>query len=190
MIRVMMMLRRGSAEGAVAVGLALLLAACTSGGNPSSSPPTTARAIPATAQPTAPPVASSRPQAPLSARIVLPSNTMTAGSSISGQVIVDNNTGRAIHGGDCGSPFAVALGSDTVKPSVAWPQCLESFTVPTGQSSWPVTVTARYSECGGGIRRCTNGRPPSLPPGYYRAMLFQSPHLVPSPTPITVHVMP
>ena len=136
------------------------------------------------------PPASSFPQAPLSAQIVLPSNTMTAGSSISGQVIVVNNTGRAIHGGDCGTPFAIRLVNDTVKASVGWPTCLQTFTIPKGQSSWPVSVTAMYSACGGGTRPCVGGRPPSLPPGYYRATLFQAPHVVSRPAPITILVTP
>jgi hypothetical protein len=55
----------------------------------------------------------------LSARIVLPPRTMTAGSAIKGRLVVTNNTGRAIHASGCGTLFQVALTSNTYHPDVA-----------------------------------------------------------------------
>jgi hypothetical protein len=125
------------------------------------------------------------PQASLSARIVLPVSTMAAGSSISGKVVVENNTGHALLATGCKSLFAVALGSDQISPDVVWPMCLQTFTIPEGESSYPVIVTASYSTCSPPL--CTD---PSLPPGDYRAMLFQQTIVVPVPPPIPIRVTP
>lgn len=42
-----------------------------------------------------------------------------------GRVIVENNTGHAIHVGGCGTLFQVALASKTYRPAVAWLGCLQ-----------------------------------------------------------------
>lgn len=113
---------------------------------------------------------------------------------MSGTVVVENNTGHAIHGTDCYSPFAVALGNEKITPSVGWLLCAVPFTIPVGESSWPVTVVARYGGCGKGsdtdLPRCIDGRPPPLPPGEYRAMLYQNPHLIRTPPSISIRVTP
>lgn len=169
------------------VAAALLLAACTSPSNRPSSP--TVRAI-GTPQPVSQPVAPAHPKSPLWARIVLPSKTIAAGSMIPARVIVVNNTGGALHGEGCGSPFQVALANDKIVPSVTWLHCLQRFTIPAGESSWRVTVAARYSACGGGLVPCVERYPPALPPGDYRAILFQSPRFVPTPPPVHVRIVP
>jgi hypothetical protein len=134
-------------------------------------------------------------------RFEIPSTTMRAGSAMEGRVIVTNNTGYLIHAGnDCGGQglFDVGLGNDKIKPQVdGSPACLGSaFTVPIGESTWPVGVTAQYGACGEtesypalGIPRCRKGKPPALPPGDYRAVLF-GPLKFPNPIPINVLVMP
>jgi hypothetical protein len=134
--------------------------------------------------------ASARPEAPISARIELPSATLAAGTTLSGRIVVSNDTGHPITGGGCGSPFAVLLVSDEIHPMVAWPSCLERITLPVGVSTWKVDVSGSYSSCGGGGASvpCLNGRTPPLPPGDYRATFFQLPHLVPRPAPIDVVV--
>ncbi|MFL5797920.1 MAG: hypothetical protein ACJ77A_08305 [Actinomycetota bacterium] len=138
------------------------------------------------------PATSRGSQAPLWAEFVLPTTMITAGSSISGSVVLHNDTGRVIQASGCGSLFAVALGNDEIVPDVAWRLCLTRFTIPIGASSWPIKVSARYLECGAEkpLPPCTDGRPPPLPPGDYRAMFFQSSHLVPRPPSISVHVTP
>lgn len=138
--------------------------------------------------------ASVRALAPVSARVVLPARAMAAGSSMSAHVVISNNSGRAIHTGGCLSLFQVALVSTSYHPQPAWPLCLQSFTIRPGQSSYPVTVAASYDQCSQGrpkdtIKACRpGGHPPPLPPGTYRAVLFQSRHLVPVPPAITVRV--
>ena len=133
---------------------------------------------------------SGRPRAALRARIVLPTTTIHSGSSISGHVIVQNNTGDPLHVVDCLSPFAVALGNDKIQARIAFPTCAQPLTIPAGRSSWPVTVRAIYFSCGGESSSppCVHGHIPGLPPGHYRAKLFQSPHIAPAPPSILVRV--
>ncbi len=175
--------------------LALLVAAC-SGSHISSRRPKGAPAPPAPNLHTALPAAPGRSSAAMSARVVLPSPAMTAGSSMPGRVVVENNTGRAIRVSGCWRLFQVALASSKYQPAVAWPTCSQTFTIPAGESSYPVTVKASYSQCSpgrpqGAVRACLPDRqPPPLPLGDYHAMLFQVGNLVPVPPAITVRVTP
>jgi hypothetical protein len=132
----------------------------------------------------------------LSARVMLPSQTMAAGSRMTGHVLVDNSTGHAIHVSGCLNLFQVLLTSSTYRPAVAWAACLQQFTIPAGETRYPVMVWASYSQCGQGrpqhgLRACLPcERMPPLPPGTYHARLFQVHHLVQVPPPITVRVTP
>jgi len=135
----------------------------------------------------------SRSAASVSARLILPARTMTAGSRMSGQVVVENNTGRAIDAAGCLSLFQVALVGSSYDPPVAWFTCLQHFVIPAGRSSYRVTITASYGQCSQdrhskSVRCLPDGRPAPLPPGMYRAVLFQFRHLVPAPPPIAVRV--
>jgi len=153
------------------VALALLAAGCSGGSHISA--------------------ASGLPSAPLSARLVLPSQTMTAGSSMPAQVVVQNNTGRTISVYGCGTLFAIGLVNGTFRQEVAWPACRQRLTIPTGQSTWRAYIEARYNECsqnGHGFRPCVDGHPPSIPPGDYQAVLYQSDHIVPDPPAVKVRV--
>jgi hypothetical protein len=148
------------------VVLALLAAGCSGGGHT---------------------LAASRlPWVPLSAQLVLPSQTMTAGSIMPARVVMQNNTGRAISVNGCGGVFAIGLVNSTYRQGISWPLCLQRFTFPTGQSTWRAFIEARYTEC----RPCADGQPPPLPPGDYQAVLYQSPpgHIVPEPPAVTVRV--
>jgi hypothetical protein len=129
---------------------------------------------------------------PLSARIAVPSTTMARGSAMLGKVIVTNDTGHALHANGCRSPFLIALGNAKISPSVAWLDCLQRITIPTGESTWMVSVSASYLACGerGPLPRCIHGYPPPLPPGAYEAVLYQRPHVVPTPQPIRIRVTP
>jgi hypothetical protein len=132
----------------------------------------------------------------ITSRVVLPSRTMMAGSSMTGHVIVWNNTGHNIRVASCGMPFAVALASRIYQPTVAFATCLDPFTIRTGRSSYQVTVFATYLACSlsrpsGGEKACLPGkRPPPLPIGHYRARLFQSANVVPAPPAPPVWVTP
>jgi hypothetical protein len=168
------------------VVLALLLAGCSSGSY-----------VATTANPhTALTPAHRHPAAPMTARVVLPSRTMTAGTSMSGQVLVDNTTGHAIHVSGCVKLFQVMLTSNTYRPPVAWFTCSQRFTIPTGESRYAVTVQASYSECSQGrpqhgLKPCMPaGRMPPLPPGTYHAKLFQVGNLVRVPPALAVRVTP
>jgi hypothetical protein len=83
------------------------------------------------------------------------------------RVVVENTTGRALHVPGCWRLFQVALVSSTHRPAVAWLTCLQTFTIPAGQSSYPATVQASYSQCTpgrprGGVR-AAGGHPRFLP---------------------------
>ena len=170
--------------------LALLLAGCASGGH----------AVPGAGQQTGPPPGAGPrtavTQARVSVRVVLPSQTIMAGSSMAGHVLVGNQTGHALHVSGCLSLFQVLLTSRAYRPAAAWALCLQRFTIPAGQTRYPVTVWASYNQCGQGgprhgIPACLpGGRMPPLPPGTYRARLFQARPLAHVPPAITVRVLP
>jgi hypothetical protein len=134
------------------------------------------------------------PWVPLYAQLVLPSQTMRAGSSMPARVVVQNNTGRAISVYGCGTLFRIGLENSTFHdPAVAWPLCRQRLTIPTGQSVWRDIIFASYGGCSQdphGFRPCVDGHPPAIPPGDYQAMLLQSPpgHIVPEPPAVTVRV--
>jgi len=138
------------------------------------------------------PQLSGRPHA-LSARIVLPTRTVTAGSSIKGRVVVTNNTGRAIHPVGCLYLFSVYLASRTFHPDdVGGPACRQIFTIPVGVSTYRISVGAIYHSCGkkgspGTTHFCLpGGRMPPIPAGKYRAKLLGP---VQAP-PVPVRVIP
>jgi hypothetical protein len=121
---------------------------------------------------------------------------MAAGSRMTGQVLIDNHSGHAVHTFGCLSLFQVALTSGSYRPTVAWPACLQRFTIPVGVTRYRVTVWASYSQCGqarplNGLKACLpGGRMPPLPPGTYHARLYRARPLVRVPPAITVRVMP
>ena len=121
---------------------------------------------------------------------------MKSGSMMAAQVIVSNHTGEAISTTGCGTLFNVVLNSDTYKPAPFWTTCLQQFTIPTGESTYPVTVLGSAVGCVGdpfpgdsSMPKCEDdGHPPALPPGDYQARLYQVHPLVPDPGPVPVSV--
>ena len=99
-----------------------------------------------------------------------------------------------MHATGCGSLFAVALGNDKVQQTISRLDCLQDFTIPTGTSSYPITVYATYLFCSEGPPptaepACLPGsQMPPLPPGHYRATLDQQSTVVPAPPAIPVRV--
>jgi hypothetical protein len=173
------------------LALAVLLSGCSGGSRVSSAHPGGDSARPEAALPVP-----SRSSAPLSAWVALPSRTMTAGSSMRVHVVVQNNTGHALRVPGCLTLFEVVLTSKTYRPAVAWLSCLQTITIPAGESSYPMTLQASYHACSqgppqDGLQACLpDGGPPPLPPGDYHATLFQVRHLVPAPRAVSVRVTP
>jgi hypothetical protein len=126
----------------------------------------------------------------VSARVILPSRHLVAGSTMQATIRVQNDTGSALSVSACGSPFQVALSNDKIQPHLGWLTCGMTFTIPVGKSTYPAIVAGTYVSCGGGgpDPACVDGRPPPLPPGKCQAKLYQSPEIVRAPTPITVQV--
>ena len=116
---------------------------------------------------------------PLSARIELAATTVEAGGTIEGRVVITNNTGEAFNVIGCGSIYQVALANEDYEPGPAWTLCAQQFTIPTGQSTYPVTVRATHLVCGHDpssrveVPCEDSGEMPSLPAGDYEARLFQ-----------------
>jgi hypothetical protein len=131
----------------------------------------------------------------LSATLVLSASTVRAGGEISGQVVVENLTGRDIKLAGCHSIFEVLLRNSSYSPDPGWELCLEQIRIPTGHSSYPAAVHATYAECGqtgatGGIPACLsppNVMPP-LPAGVYWATTYEDGSSIPLPGPIKVTV--
>jgi hypothetical protein len=110
--------------------------------------------------------------------------------------VVENSTGQAIRVFGCVKLFQVLLTSRTYRPPVAWFTCLQRFMIPAGESRYPVTLSASYSQCTQGrpqhgLRACRpDGRMPPLPPGTYHGKLFQVRSFVRIPPALTVRVTP
>lgn len=134
------------------------------------------------------------PAQAMSARIELASTTVAAGETLSGRLVVFNNTGRDLKVIGCGSIFQVALANDAVEPEIVWNLCAQEITVPEGESTYPVSVQARRATCTTGPAPSStptcepDGSPPPLPPGNYEARLYQSTAVVPDPPPVDVRV--
>jgi hypothetical protein len=131
----------------------------------------------------------------VSVQVQVPSRTMEAGTSMLAHIVVDNRTGHAIHAKGCGQLFELALGSDSYPALGEWPPCLTTLTIAVGRSSYPWTIRASYSSCGGTgippVHACMHGGgAPPLPAGKYRVVFFQSSNIVSVPAPIPVRVTP
>jgi heat shock protein HslJ len=135
-------------------------------------------------------------RAGVTARIELPATTMTAGSRMDGRVVVENDTGHEVNTIGChGLLVGIGLGNAEVHQRVIFPTCADDITIPVGESSYPVDVSASYDACSpngeGGMPRCLpGGGTPPLPPGIYQATLFQGSPVAPAPPPINVTVEP
>lgn len=134
------------------------------------------------------PTTTSESTQPLSARLELQSS-LAAGEHAAGKVVVSNDTGNPITAQGCGSPYTVALHGDGYTQQ--WPSltCTQTFTIPTGESRWPISIYATYSECPTTeTETCAaNNAPPPLPPATYEATSYAPPELpVPAPADITV----
>jgi len=148
---------------------------------------------------TTPPTAGSSTTVPgtrpsLSATLALTATTVKAGGQLSGQVVVENDTGHALRVTGCGSIFQVLLTSGTYEPTPVWPTCVQIITIPKGRSAYRVSVATTYFACSqrgpsGTLPACTaTGSSPVLPPGPYEARTFESGDAVPLPQLVDVRV--
>lgn len=109
----------------------------------------------------------------LTGTLVLPASTVRSGEALSGEVVVQNNTGAPIQVPGCGSPYGVKLHNATYSEEPIYPMCLTTFTLPVGESRWPVTIQATYPTCTSSVppvgdRACNpDGSIPGLPLGTY-----------------------
>ena len=133
----------------------------------------------------------------VSAKLRLQSTVVAAGGTVSGTVVVVNDTGAPIHTYGCGGIFQVLLTSGTYHPTPMWATCLQPITIPTGTTNFVVTADARCHS--GSTPCCTQGIPigtlptcaveaPFLPPGSYEATTFERGTAVPVPSPVPVVV--
>lgn len=131
---------------------------------------------------------------PVSVEVVLPLETMRAGTTATAQVVVQNNTGQALEVTSCGSTFALALTSASYQPEVAWPTCASTISFPAGRSTYTVELSGSYLACTTSpsptsvVECLPSGQIPPLPTGDYQAVLFQSPAIAPSPPGQQIHV--
>ena len=131
----------------------------------------------------------------VTASITLPTTTVRAGGTVSGTITVENDSGKPIHLLGCGSVYAVLLVRADYRHSPSWPLCAQEITIPTGESSYPVAVTATYQECSPqgtkGIRECDrDGSLPPLPAGRYEATTTAVGPGLPVPAAVSVTVTP
>ena len=124
----------------------------------------------------------------------LDATKVQTGGRITGWITVENLTGRPLVTFGCGL-FAVLLANQTYHPEPNWASCLQKITIPTGDSTYPVTVTASYQMCTQGsssatVPACGPFGTPGLPAGMYQATSYQDSQVVPTPPTIPVEVDP
>jgi hypothetical protein len=107
----------------------------------------------------------------LTGRIELPNTTMVGGATMTGFLVLDNETGhpvRVVTRPDCAPKWAVTLGNREIPNGPVFTQeCSHRrFVLPVGEVQRPFTVQASYlSWAAGSCTQC----PPPLPPGDYAA---------------------
>ncbi|HYK68888.1 MAG TPA: hypothetical protein VEV45_13140 [Streptosporangiaceae bacterium] len=123
----------------------------------------------------------------------LAATTVTSGSVLSGRLTIVNGSHKPIRYVTCGSFIQILLRNHDHLLSPGWLLCSAPLTLPTGTSSYPVSVVAAYNECaptgawGTHVACLRSGGMPPLPPGVYQATTYLVP-AVPVPPPITITV--
>ena len=139
-------------------------------------------------------VTSTSPAAgPATARLSLSATSARAGDSVAGVVTVENQTGRPLRVTGCGSIYQVMLVGGDQRGAPASLACRQVFTIPEGQSTYPVQVRATYDSCADAesAHPCPgDGRLPPLPQGEYAATTFPADQLAPVPEPVPFTVLP
>jgi hypothetical protein len=118
----------------------------------------------------------------LSARLVLPSRTIKAGSNIPVRVVVENHAGHPIATQGCGPKlvFTIELSNDGYQQQMGFAGvgCRRRSRIPTGRTTYSTEILASYTGCRGPYTNPPVGPPcqadgtaPPLPVGTYRATL-------------------
>ena len=93
----------------------------------------------------------------------------------------------------CGAPFGVQLANGSAQQVIGRLDCYQRFTMPIGDSTWPVAVLGSYGSCVGGeasagVPPCLpGGGPPPLPSGTYAATAIV-PDGVPAADPVEIDI--
>ncbi len=129
----------------------------------------------------------------LTASLTLRSHSVEAGGTIRGMITVRNETGAPASASGCVDWFQVALVGNGVKPELRWLACAGTIELPAGTTRYPVVVHASYSHCNQlppDPPACIGDQPPPLPPGQYKARVFEIFKAMAEPRPVTVKVAP
>jgi hypothetical protein len=132
----------------------------------------------------------------LNAHLELASNTIAAGGTLHGTLVVRNNTDHAldlrVHG--CKPQWTVEISRPGSWSTAAFRGvCITGpWHVPAGTSSYPFAVRASLTQCGGQpstIPRCLpNGGMPPLPVGKYQAVFVLDGEIAGFPLPASIPV--
>jgi hypothetical protein len=135
------------------------------------------------------------PLAPLRARLELPSTNLDAGDSMTGDVVVDNDTGSSITTNSCGNPYLPRLSNAMYAQEPVWTACYRPVVVPVGTSRWPIDVVATVLRCQqpggqGGAPDCLPGPAPmpTLAAGTYELRVVSQDDALPLPASVTIEV--
>jgi hypothetical protein len=173
-----------------------LLAACAPSQAQASFPAAPSGRLPATSK--GPPTGLAPAERGMTARLVLSRTRVTAGTPITGELIITYWGHASVnlnHG--CRPQYAIVLTRPGVPPSAAFPAAcgLRPFILKPGQNRLPVAVPTTYSTCTQGAGQATSTVPacrhdrqlmPPLPPGRYRAVLVSTGFPFPVPAPVAV----
>jgi len=128
--------------------------------------------------------------------VELDATTVEAGGTLSGQVVVSNNTGEPIDISYCGAEFAVVLENDEVDQQLISDLCIWQGELVPGVSTFEVEVSAKYGSCvtigpvepepDAMVACLPEGRIPPLPPGEYATRLYPPAGLDADAPPVTV----
>ncbi len=178
---------------AIVLGLGAVLASGCSTATDEATPPTAPTTARTSATPATPAVAP-----PLRVRLQLPSSVLEVGSSMRGEVIVQNDAVESTWILTCMNFFAAYLQNETYRQEILWPTCGEWLEIPGGESRWPIeVVTSGRSGC---IATASDSElesvcPPAGSPGtatpaglYQVSVLNLTRPELPTPAPLTIEV--
>jgi hypothetical protein len=131
--------------------------------------------------------------------LIVPSHELRVGAAMHATVVITNHTGHALEGTKCGAPFLISLRSERAYQEANFPLCAETYSLPVGRSTYPVTISSHFSTCthdpnarlsdDRSMPHClAAGRLPPLPKGKYRAYVAGLPGAVSSARPVEITV--